>query len=61
MLPLFAALAVVAPLIASGELAISEYALLASIFLAAALAANALIGTQLSTWLREALRAPPKK
>lgn len=61
LLPLFAALAAVAPLMASGELAISEYARVASIILAAAIAANALIGTQLSTWLREALRAPPKK
>jgi hypothetical protein len=61
LLPLLAALAAVAPLIASGKSAISEYALIASIFLAASVIANGLIGTQLSVWLREALRPAPRE
>jgi hypothetical protein len=61
LLPLVAALAAVAPLVASGEAAISEYALIAGIFLLAAAIANGLIGTQLSVWLRDALRPAPRE
>ncbi len=59
LLPLLAALAAVAPLIASGNPGISQYAFVASLLLLAAAIANGLVGTQLSIWLREALRPEP--
>lgn len=56
LLPLLAALAAVAPLIASGNSGISQYAFVAGLLLLAAVVANGLIATQLSQWLRDALR-----
>lgn len=56
ILPLAAALAAVAPLVASGSPNISEFAYVASLFLIAAIICNALIAPQLAAWLRGALR-----